>query len=803
MSSTALQHRSESALDWLRGRDRGLAGLRRAGRAAIVMPAMFALGDKVIANPAVATFAAFGSFALLLLVDFGGRMRDRLQAQAALAVVGGLFVCVGTIASRSTPLSVVAMALVAFAVLFAGVVSSVLAGATTSLLLVFILSVSLVGPISSIPDRLAGWGLAAGASLLAISLLWPAPERDPLRGPAITVCRALAARLRSDVAYVLGGASAPSAESYAAAVEQANRAVRALNQAFFATPYRPTGLGTTVRMVVRLVDEVKWLNMIIVSSSPSPNGRRETPELTPDQVALASASERPLGAAPVSRAACAVRSAAASVLDRGADLLDTRGGSPDALDAAVVELRAALAALERGDTLRLPTPEDAAGSGADGVEERIGEFISSLDPDFRAQELSFVVTQIASNIDLAAAAERRSWLDRLLGRQPAGLVGPLSAAQERAGAHVERGSVWLHNSVRGAVGLGLAVLVAKETGVQHSFWVVLGALSVLRSNALSTGQNVVRGLVGTVVGFIVGGVLVVLIGTNTTVLWVLLPLAVLFAGLAPAAISFAAGQAAFTVTLLILYNILLPAGWKLGLVRIEDIALGSAVSVAVGLLFWPRGAAAALGTTLAAAYSDSVRYLASAVEFGMGRCDFNVPSRPAPTDQAIRAAAASRRLDDAFRGYLAERGPKHAPLAEVTGLVNGAAGLRLAADAVLDLWQRDDAAGGDRAAARQELLASTELMVDWYNGFAASLTGHGEVPEPLPRDELADGRLIEAVSHDLRRQDGRASATAARMIWTGDHLDAARRLQGILVGPARTARNQGATASRWRILDAA
>jgi Fusaric acid resistance protein-like len=766
------------------------------------MPAMFALGDKVIANPAVATFAAFGSFALLLLVDFGGRMRDRLQAQAALAIVGGLFVCVGTIVSRSIPLSVVAMTLVAFAVLFAGVVSSVLAGATTSLLLVLILSVSLVGPISSIPDRLAGWGLAAGASLLAISLLWPAPERDALRGPAITVCRALAARLRADVAYVLGGASAPSAESYAAAVAEANAAVHALNQAFFATPYRPTGLGTTVRMVVRLVDEVKWLNMIIVSSSPSPNGRGETPELASDQEGSGSASEKPLGAAPVSRPACAVRSAAASVLERGADLLDTRGGRPEALDAAVAELRAALAALERGETLRLPSPEAAAGSGADGVEAQIGEFITSLDPDFRAQELSFVVSQIASNIDLAAAAERRSWVDRLLGRQPAGLIGPLSAAQERAGAHVERSSVWLHNSVRGAVGLGLAVLVAKETGVQHSFWVVLGALSVLRSNALSTGQNVVRGLLGTVVGFIVGGALVVLIGTNTTVLWVLLPLAVLFAGLAPAAISFAAGQAAFTVTLLILYNILLPAGWKLGLVRIEDIALGSAVSVVVGLLFWPRGAAAALGNTLAAAYSDSVRYLASAVEFGMGRCDLNVPSRPAPIDQAIRAAAASRRLDDAFRGYLAERGPKHAPLAEVTGLVNGAAGLRLAADAVLDLWQRDDAAGGDRAAARQELLASTELMVNWYNGFAASLTGHGDVPEPLARDELADGRLIDAVSHDLRRQDGRASATAARMIWTGDHLDAARRLQGILVGPARTARHQGASVSRWRILDA-
>ena len=127
-----------------------------------------------------------------------------------------------------------------------------------------------------------------------------------------------------------------------------------------------------------------------------------------------------------------------------------------------------------------------------------------------------MVSQIAANVDWAAAAERRSWLEQLLGRQPAGLAGPLSAAHERAGAHVERHSLWLQNSVRGAVGLGLAVLVANLTGVQHAFWVVLGTLSVLRSNALSTGENVLRGLLGTVAGFVVGGVLVVLIGTNTT-----------------------------------------------------------------------------------------------------------------------------------------------------------------------------------------------------------------------------------------------------------------------------------------------
>src|SRR5580698_7327815 len=103
-----------SLMEWVREHDRGYAALRRAGRTAIVMPAMFALGDRIIGNPVVATFAAFGSFALLLLVDFSGTTSDRLRAQAALATVGGILVCLGTLAARATWLSTAAMAAVAF-----------------------------------------------------------------------------------------------------------------------------------------------------------------------------------------------------------------------------------------------------------------------------------------------------------------------------------------------------------------------------------------------------------------------------------------------------------------------------------------------------------------------------------------------------------------------------------------------------------------------------------------------------------------------------------------------------------------
>jgi uncharacterized membrane protein YccC len=770
-------------LRWLGQRDRGFAALRRATRAAIVMPALFALGDKVIGNPQVATFAAFGSFAMLLLVDFGGPMTERLQDLAALAVTGGVFVCLATLASQTAWLAAVAMAVAGFGVIFAGVVSSVLAAATTALLLAFILPVSLAAPASAVPGRLAGWGIAAGVALVATALLWPAPAHDRLRGAAVTACRALAARLRAGIAYLLSGMAGHFTVDRDHAAAQADQAVEALRSTFLATPYRPTGLSTPARTTVRLVDELIWLNSIVIQPGLHRDG--------------------------VNRAALRVKQTAATVLDRAADLLDSRGGSSDKLDAALTELAAAHAKMQEDVTAGLPArslrlASDPAGTGppveaepsvsdpAAGGEPAAG-FITSLDPAFRAEELSHAVSLIARTVELTAAAERRSWRERWLGRQPEGVPGTLSAARERITSYLEPHSVWLHNSLRGAAGLGLAVLAARLTGVQHSFWVVLGALSVLRSNALNTGQDAVRAMAGTVAGFIAGAALLAGIGTNTTLLWFLLPLAVFLAGVAPAVISFAGGQAAFTLTLVILFNIIAPAGWRVGLVRIEDVALGAGVSLVVGVLFWPRGAAPALRQALAQAYADGAGYLASTVRSGTSRGNPGTPAPPALAGDAARAAAASRRLDDAFRTYLAERGAKRLPLADMAGLVTGVAGLRLEADAVLDLWRGDDGqSGGDAAAAHQEILGTADRLTGWYDGLATTLTTGGELPQPLAHDKAADGRLIQAVRRDLLDNDGTATATAVRMIWTSDHLDVVRRLQAAIIPPARATAGQPA-----------
>lgn len=765
-------------LHWLRSRDADLSALRRAGRAAIVMPALFALADKVIGNPTIATFSAFGALSGLLFVDFTGAMTQRLAAQAGLVTAGAVLVCVGTLCSQTAWLAVAVTFVVGFLVLFAGVVSSVLAGASTALLVAFILPVTLAAPASQVTDRLAGWLLAGAASVIAVAVLWPAPRREPLRLATAQACALLARRLRTEVDCVRGGFGPVPARTYKALADESSAAVAALRTSFFGAPYRPTGLSTAARTLVRLVDQVVWVDAIL--------------ERMPFD-------ERP---GPTDAVVCDVKLAAATLLEHGAATLESVSDDYLVLHADLVRLEDARRAMERAVTTDLPLHHSRSAAGADPADARVAEeFLSSLEPSFRAQEMGFAISVIVTNIATTVAARRRGWWDHVLGRRPAGVSSPLSSVQERAGAHVERHSVWLHNSVRGAIALALAVLLAESTGVQHSFWVVLGTLAVLRSNALNTGQNALRGLLGTGVGFIIGGSIVYGVGTHTTVLWLLLPPAVAFAGLAPAAISFAAGQAGFTTVLLILYNIIEPAGWQIGIVRIEDVAIGCAVSLVAGALFWPRGAGPALSQALAEAFSDGAHYLRAAVAYGVARCDTVTPTVATPQDERRKAAAAARRLDDAFRGFLAERGTKRIPLADVTTLITGVAALRLTADAILDLWERESAASpGDRTAARAEILSTGTRLVDWYEATARALAGSGAVPEQIAHDQEADRRLLDAVRRDLAGDDGEGTATAVKMIWTADHIDAARRLQAGILHSARAAAALPAHSRRWPVV---
>src|SRR5437868_9646194 len=483
--------------------DPQLTSLKSAARAAIVIPAVFAVADKVIQEPQTALFAAFGSFAMLVLVDFTGPSRSRFVAYVVLAFVGAANIVVGTLCSRNAWLAAGAMAVVGFVILFSGVINGYFAAGATSAILTFVLPVTIAAPVSALPARLEGWALAAGAGICAHMLLWPARPPAALRSDAARACRSLAD---------LADPSVPREPSAAAARD----AVAGLRRRFLATPHRPAGPTGPTAALASLVDELDWLLSFLVPKA----GSRE---LCKDENGEAMA-------------------ATASVLRAGAGSLEGQDELPDLQQ--LDEAREAVARALVRRVRELPSVPDA------------DALLATLDPAFRARASSYSARQVAGYALLARGAAATGFDDLDVAgpdRSARPARAAVQATEHLAVEHAGARSVWLQNSVRGAVGLAVAVFVAQRAGLQHAFWVVLGTLSVLRSNALSTGWSILSALAGTAAGIVVGAALVIAIGTHEPVLWGVLPVAIMLAAYAPRAVSCAAGQAGFTVALFVLF----------------------------------------------------------------------------------------------------------------------------------------------------------------------------------------------------------------------------------------------------------
>jgi len=715
----------------VRGWGTWLTGLRpvwsvpaamRAVRATLVVPGLFALTDKVIGNPQMVLFAVFGAFASLVLASFGGTRRDKAIAHLGLAVAGSAVLTIGTAVSGVTWLAALVTIPVAFGVFFAAVAGRNAASGVTAALLVYVLPVATASPVSAIPDRLAGWWLASVVSTAAVLLLSPKTPGDRLRAAASTSASALAAHLEA----MVRGEHGPN--ELAASLT----AKHELMTAFAATPYRPTGLATADQALANMVQLLEWCTTLI---SDALDGHLDMSQASPGDREL-------LGAA-------------AGVLRDAAALLAGQDAYPDI---AAVERASTFCTVHQRSLPDDPAQGNPAQNGksvqADGAAQHGGaaqngdaaSMYVSARQSFHAQAIAVAARGVAEDALIATrraspeviANQRRKWF----GEQPDGPAEParpgrldgLVGALGVVGRHASFRSVWALNSVRGAVALAAAVAVADLTGVEHGFWVVLGTLSVLRTSAASTGATAVRALAGTVLGFVVGALLLPGIGTGPIALWVALPVAVLIAAYAPGTAPFTVGQAAFTVTVVVLFNLLAPAGWKVGLLRIQDVAIGCAVSAIVGVLFWPRGASGVVGDDLADAYRRGSSYLAQAVDWALGL-------RGQAPDTAVDAVTAGIRLDDALRAFLAEQGTKQLPKDDLWHLVMSTQRLRLTAHSLAALRGRGDPVYRDAPLHLDEVRAGLRHVTGELTGFYQRIAdqvgkpGHdrpalAEVPAP-------------------------------------------------------------------------
>jgi hypothetical protein len=266
---------------------------------------------------------------------------------------------------------------------------------------------------------------------------------------------------------------------------------------------------------------------------------------------------------------------------------------------------------------------------------------------------------------------------------------------------------------------------------------------------------------------------------------VALPIALAAAAYAPGALPFAVGQAAFTVTVVVLFNLLQPVGWKLGLLRVQDVAMGCAVSLVVGALFWPRGASSVVGDDLADAFRRGAAYLAQSVDWALG-------TRHDPPDAGAAAVTAGIRLDEALRGFLAEQGTKQLSKESLWMLVLATMQLRLTATTLAELQTPEHARQHDRriARARTELEHDTADLARFYERVSV-LVGRPApdqtvLPVSVPAFVSLDGNSGTGLPRGAGRGDLAQIITAHQLhvLWVEECLQHLSSHAQAVTGPA-------------------
>ena len=164
--------------------------------------------------------------------------------------------------------------------------------------------------------------------------------------------------------------------------------------------------------------------------------------------------------------------------------------------------------------------------------------------------------------------------------------------------------------------MGVAGVVSEVLPLQRSYWVPLTVAIVLKPDYGSVFARALQRGIGTVVGAVAGAVLLVLVhGT-----WLLIPFAVL-AALLPYGRSRNYGLMSTFLTplVVVLIDLLAPAGWQLAEDRLIDTLIGCAIVLLIGYAPWPTSWHAHLPQQYAQTVLDVRRYLEEALGGDSGR----------------------------------------------------------------------------------------------------------------------------------------------------------------------------------------
>ncbi len=146
-------------------------------------------------------------------------------------------------------------------------------------------------------------------------------------------------------------------------------------------------------------------------------------------------------------------------------------------------------------------------------------------------------------------------------------------------------SVLFRHALRLALITTLAELIASVLQLPRGYWITLTVVVALKPNFGGTSQTTLQRVIGTILGGIIGIILVLLIKNQVAIAVCLLML--VFVAMSVRSLSYSIFIILLTPAIILLLNIINAGDWKVGLLRIIDSLAGGALALLGSYLLFP------------------------------------------------------------------------------------------------------------------------------------------------------------------------------------------------------------------------
>jgi uncharacterized membrane protein YccC len=370
------------------------------------------------------------------------------------------------------------------------------------------------------------------------------------------------------------------------------------------------------------------------------------------------------------------------------------------------------------------------------MSRQINEYPDLINLEKITASLTKLAQQIHTDADVVT--------DLIQGKQPSIAQRDISPpAQSKPSAIIDTlrnnftfESVLFRHALRLALITTFAELLASVLQLPRGYWITLTALVALKPNFGGTSETTVQRVVGTILGGIIGIILILLVKNPLAIAVCFLLL--VFVAMSVRSLSYSIFIILLTPAIILLLNLISAGGWQVGVLRIFDSFLGGILALVGSYLLFPRWEREQLPAQLEKTIRANLAYFQQVIANYLHQQNASVDSMNMLRHQAAlenaNANAAAQRLFSEPRHVQGEIEPVMTLIMYIRGFFTS----------VTTLAEHLREFSGEYQFT--ELKLFTDMIIQILENLADAL-GQGQPPQPLP----ALDSYLEAIHNQIEQ----------------------------------------------------